>query len=262
MPKRRSATWLLLALAAGGFVAWRSGNGKGAAEPARPWTEPAAPAALASSAKPLVYFSAEPPPAPVGSARATARTPVAFGAAAAALIAEQASLEALAKEADVELSPRQWQALARATLHIQQVRQAYEATIATVMRSEDGRCRVEIPAYPDAGDALRATFREELEAELGAGTAAEVQGALGRALEGRFAGFGVSVQTLEFVAENPPAENGYEVTRTVRYWNAVEGGDRLVTRRETHFPRLEDPAGDQWGPFLALLRPRFGAGPG
>jgi hypothetical protein len=44
-----------------------------------------------------------------------------------------------------------------------------------------------------------------------------------------------------------------QVLRTVKYWNSVEGRDRLTTRREYHFPVWEDPTGDSWGALLAML---------
>lgn len=169
-----------------------------------------------------------------------------------ALVGEMAALQALAQGSELELAPRQWAALAAATLHIQAVRQAYEATLATVTKSAPGRYRVDVPAYPAAGDALRAKFHAELRAQLGEDATAEVLTHLGRALEGHFAGFGVSVQTLEFA--------GGEVTRTVRFWNAVDGHERLTTRRETHFPALEDPTGELWSPYMARVAAAGGAG--
>jgi hypothetical protein len=44
-----------------------------------------------------------------------------------------------------------------------------------------------------------------------------------------------------------------EVTRTVTYWNRTETGEQLVTRRETHLPAWEDPAGLKWGALLAVV---------
>ena len=114
-----------------------------------------------------------------------------------------------------------------------------------IRKLKSGRYRLEVPAYPNAGDALRAKFDAELRAHLGENAAAEVVTHLGRALEGHFGGFGVSVQTLELA--------GGELTRTVRFWNAVEGSERLTTRRETHFPGLEDPDGQAWGALMSVL---------
>ena len=44
-----------------------------------------------------------------------------------------------------------------------------------------------------------------------------------------------------------------QVTRTVNYWNSVEGSDRVATRSEIHFPVLEDPTGDSWSALLAKV---------
>lgn len=177
----------------------------------------------------------------------------ALSADASAVLAEQAALQMLATGNGLELASEQWTALAKAVLHAQAVRQAYEATIATPTWIGAGQCRVTIPAYPAAGDALRARFHRELHEALGAPVAGKIVGNLGAVLEGRFAGFGVSLQTLDFSADKASAETDYRVTRTVTFWNSIDATEQLTTRRETHFPGLEDPTGHAWGPFLTVL---------
>jgi hypothetical protein len=178
---------------------------------------------------------------------------------ATALVAEVADLQLLACGSDLELEPAQWQALAAVTLEIQAVRHAYEATIATAAVLAPGRYRVEVPLYAAAGDALRARFHQELGEQLGEADAARVLAQIGARLEGRFGGFGVSAQTLEVTGEPWAAMTDWEVTRTVRFWNSVEGQNRLTTRRETFWPGQEDPTGESWGPLLSLLSERLKA---
>lgn len=199
-------------------------------------------------------------PARATSPAMAARPPHAeLSADAARLTAEIAALQLLAQDSDLELASRQWAVLAEVTQEIQAVRQAYEATLATTAVVAPGRFRMEIPAYAAAGDALRARFHALLGERLGEANAAEVLARIGTRLEGHFAGFGVSVQALEITGD--PREAGAEVavTRTVRYWNSVEGGDQLTTRRETHFPRREDPASEHWGPLLSALATQIAA---
>ncbi|ATC62622.1 hypothetical protein CMV30_00795 [Nibricoccus aquaticus] len=141
------------------------------------------------------------------------------------------------------------------TLTTQAVRHAYEAEIAVAAVSEDGRGRLEIPEYVDAGAALRTEFYAALLKELGESAAMEVVRKLSERLEGRFAGFGAAVQTLDFSAGDViDAVSGTEiegsVTRTVVFWNE---SDATRTRRETIFPQLEDPEGAQWGALLARV---------
>jgi hypothetical protein len=121
-----------------------------------------------------------------------------------------------------------------------------------------GGCRVEIPAYAAAGDALRARFEAGLREKLGPACAAEVLARIGRKLEGYFGGFGVCVQTLDFAADARDGEHEWAVTRTVQYWNSVEGGESLSTRRETLLPGREDPAGMSWAPLLSLVEAAVG----
>lgn len=197
---------------------------------------------------------------PVATEAWVAKPAQELGAEGTGVVAEIVALQALARDTELELSPRQWTAFAAATAHIQAVRQAYEASIARVAAREPGRFQMEVPAYPAAGDALRAKLHAELREQVGENTAAEILAQMGRALEGHFAGFGVGVQTLEFAGAPGGAANDYRVTRTVRFWNAVEGSERLTTRRETHFPKAEDPSGETWGPFLAALSAAGSAG--
>lgn len=192
--------------------------------------------------RPLVSFAAEVP---------TQR--VTLPVDAVALIAEQATLQQLAAGLDLSLSPAQWKDLAEVTLHFQAVRHAYEATIAQAARTETGAYRMAIPSYSGAGDTLRAQFHAALQEKLGPAISDQVIRRMGGGLEGHFAGFGVGVQTLEFLADKSGADSDYRVTRTIQFWNSIQGGEELTTRRETHFPGLEDPAGHTWGPFLAVL---------
>lgn len=253
MPKTRVSALLLLALALGGAAVMWNRPGEELAEPVKivPTARPARAADTVANER-VVHFWTEPDGAR-RQAVTVAQAAGPLGADASALIAEQVALQLLARDCDLELSPRQWAALAAATAHLQAVRQAYEASLASVTRRDRGAYRLEIPAYPEAGDALRAQLHAAVREQLGPNTAEEVLARLGSAFEGHFAGFGVSVQTLDFTAAADAQENDYQVTRTLQYWNSVEGGDRLTTRRETHFPGLEDPSGHTWGPFLSVL---------
>lgn len=169
----------------------------------------------------------------------------------ATMLAEQAAVQLVVKGAELDLTPEQWSSFAAVTGHYQTVRQAFEATIATVAGREN--LRLEIPAYPAAGDALREKFYGELRVQLGEGASDMIVKRAGSMLEGYFGGFGVSVQRLDFTANPAAAGADYQVTRTARYWNSVDARETLTFRRETYFPGLEDPTGERWGPFLALL---------
>lgn len=190
------------------------------------------------------------------------RMPETLPAEAAALVAEQAVLRQMTGAAELALSDAQWATLAEITSHYQAVRHAYEASIASVTPLQATRARLEVPAYPGAGDALRRRLGAELQEKLGTGVATEVTARMGCALEGYFGGFGVSTQTLDFVADAAVGQDDYQVRRTVTYWNGVDAGERLTTRSEVHFPGLEDPSGYQWGPFLSLLASRTGRNAG
>ena len=177
-----------------------------------------------------------------------------LSADANALVTEMCDLHLLARDMDLSLSSKEWSAFAAVVLRIQAIRQTYEAQIATSQVVAPGRYRLEVPAYAGVGDALREKFYADLRAELGETQTVEVLGKLGERLEGHFAGFGVSVQTLDVTANRGGALDDMEVTRTVTYWNSVEGSDRPTTRREVHFPALEDPTGDRWSALLAMVK--------
>lgn len=239
MSHPRTLSLSLAALGLLGLAGLGTANFLSVEPPALPSTVTVLPMAAPQPAQ-VVHFDSTPVPALVAPA-------VTLGASSS--LAEQAALHLLARGTDLELTARQWTAFAAATAHIQTIRQTFEASLATVKQMPDGRCRLEIPAYATAGDALRSKLTAELIKQLGEETATEILIALGSKLEGYFGGFGVSVQTLDFAGTS----NDVQVTRTVQYWNAIEGGSELRTRRETHFPGLEDPAGDAWQPFLARL---------
>lgn len=177
-----------------------------------------------------------------------------------ALVGEEAALFGLACELQLmaegeglQLSGRQWTALAATVVHWETVRRNFEAEIAQVQEIGPGRHRLEIPAYPEAGDELRGRFQAELETALGPAAAMEVKTKLGSRLEARFAGFGVSAQTLEVVGDPIGAPGAVQVERVARFWNSVDGRERLSTRRELHLPAIEDPAGESWHALLALV---------
>ncbi len=162
-------------------------------------------------------------------------------------------LHLLAGETELDLTTKQWSRLAEIVVQTQAVRHHYEATIAVATETAPGRYRLEIPAYAAAGDELRRRFLADLEAGLGQEAAAEVTEKLGRQLEGRFAGFGVGTQTLDITGDPVVKPADVQVARTARYWNSVEGNDRVTTRREVTFPASEDPTGENWNALLALV---------
>lgn len=248
MLKRRATPLLLIALVGvGGWTLWRQAG----SEPHS--TTPVLAARWEKRPKPgaplprIVEFLT-----PERYAAAATKAPAVLSPDAAALTNETIALQLLAADTELELNARQWTALATATLKIQAIRQAYEASIARITAQAPGQTRMEIPTYAVAGDALREEFHAELRAQLGEANAAEVLAQLGRKLEGHFGGFGVSVQTIDIASD--PARGGDVITRTVQYWNSVEGQNRLTTRRETHFPDRDDPTGETWRPLLALIR--------
>lgn len=162
-------------------------------------------------------------------------------------------LHLLAGETELDLTTKQWSRLAEIVVEAQAVRHHYEATIAVARETAPGRYRLEIPAYAAAGDELRRQFLADLQSGLGQDGAAEVIAKLGRQLEGRFAGFGVSAQTLEITGDPATKLADVQVARTARYWNSVDGSDRVTTRREVTFPASEDPTGENWSALLALV---------
>jgi hypothetical protein len=254
MPKPRRATLVLTALLGGAaWLSWTGPHGNHANGAAAEMRQAAARDSVALPQPREVYFFSD--------ARATSvvvpalplrRAPVSLGANDAAVIAEQMLLQTMPGAAELELSARQWSALAEVTLHLQAVRLAYEASLARVERSEGGGHRIEIPTYPAAGDALRERLHAEIRARFSTDTANEILAALGRGLEGHFAGFGVGVQTLEVAVAANQDPRDMQVTRTISFWNSIENENRLTLRRETHFPEHEDPEGQLWGPLLAL----------
>lgn len=171
-----------------------------------------------------------------------------------ALVSEMCTLHLLADDKDISLSAQEWSAFATVVLQIQAIRQSYEAQIANSQVIAPGRYRLEIPAYAGVGDALREKFHAELCTELGEAKAIDVLVKLGGRLEGHFAGFGISTQTLDITAAPGGSARDMEVTRTVTYWNSVDGNDSLTTRREVHFPAFEDPTGDSWSSLLAVVK--------
>lgn len=162
-------------------------------------------------------------------------------------------LHLLAADADLDLTTKQWSVFAEIVVHTQAVRHTYEARIATAREIEPGRYRVEIPAYAAAGDELRRQFLAEMQSGLGREGAAEVMEKLGRQLEGRFAGFGVSAQTLEITGDPARAPADLLVESTAHYWDSIDGRERVTTRRETHFPLAGNPADESWHALLALV---------
>lgn len=183
-----------------------------------------------------------------------AGTPHQLSADASALVAEMCDLQLLAHGTDLALNSRQWSALAEVVLRAQAVRQTYEARIATSTVIAPGQYRLEIPVYANAGDLLRESFNTELRTELGETTATDVLAKLGDKLEARFAGFGVSAQTLDITAKPDASLSDIQITRTVTYWDSVEGSNHPTTRREIHFPAYEDPTGDSWSALLAAVK--------
>lgn len=176
-----------------------------------------------------------------------------LSASESAQFAALCDLHLLAADVDLDLTTKQWSVLAEIVVQAQAVRHTYEARIAAVAEIAPGRFRLEIPAYAAAGDELRRQFLDDLRRSLGQETAAEVWTQLGRKLEGRFAGFGVSAQTLEITGDPAHAPGDVQVERVARYWNSVDATERVTTRREIHFPLAEDPTGEEWNALLALV---------
>jgi hypothetical protein len=172
---------------------------------------------------------------------------------ASVLVAEMCDLQLMAQGTGLTLDSSEWASFATVMLRFQAIRHTYEAMIADLKLIAPGHYRVEIPVYASAGDKLRGQFSTELRAELGEPAALEVMAKLGDRLEGRFAGFGAGVQTLDITVDPAGEPGDVQLARTVRYWNSAAGRDRLTTRREVHFPVLEDPTGDSWSALLARV---------
>lgn len=162
-------------------------------------------------------------------------------------------LRLLAEDVDLDLTTKQWESFAATVVQAQTVRHAYEAQLARAKELAPGRYRLEIPAYAVAGDEMRRLFLADMQAGLGQEAAAEVMTKLGRKLEARFAGFGVSEQTLDITGDPVHAPGDVQVDRTALYWNSAEGTEHVTIRRETHFPAVEDPTGENWQALLALV---------
>ena len=257
MRKPRANILLLTAiLGIAGLIgqAWLAGE-KAAAVLAGSDPEPVASQAVPSKSTPLALAKAADAPASTqGSATFfPAMPPQQLSDEASALVAEMCDLHLMAQGTDFTLDSRQWAAFAAVVLRFQAIRHTYEALIATTKVIAPGQYRMEIPVYASTGDKLREQFSAELCAELGEPTALAVMAKLGDRLEGRFSGFGVCVQTLDITVGPAGEPSDIQVTRTVRYWDSVAGGDRLTTRREVHFPLVEDPTGDSWSALLAKV---------
>lgn len=153
-----------------------------------------------------------------------------------ALVAEMVGLRQMAVGTGLELAPDEWVKLAQVTRRMQGVRSAVEAEIGAVSAVAPGRWRMDVPGYVEAGAAMRARFFGEIGEVLGTNVAVEVIDKLGPAFEGYFAGFGVSLQTLEIVG----GEREWRVTRTVAYSKEANGGEQMAVRRETFFAGEEE----------------------
>jgi len=226
-----------------------------------PTAAPTLPAAGISAPVPtdrIVAFETSDAGAPstaVATGASQPQPPVELPASEATQFSTLIELQLAASEMnlDLDLTTKQWQAFAAAVVQAQAVRHNYEATIATAKEIGPGRYRIDIPAYAAAGDELRRELRAELERGLGQDAAAQVAQAFGSRFEGSFAGFGVSAQTLEITGDPAAAPAKVEILRTVRYWNSLDGREKLTTRREVHFPSDEDPSGERWNALLALV---------
>jgi len=180
--------------------------------------------------------------------------PIALDAEASLMLSEEIAWRTAGSAAGLELTDAQWRAFAETAILHQAIRCAYEAEIANVTMVNDTLSRVTIPCYAEEGESLRDEFFLALKEVLGGEAAMQVFRRLGRDLDARFGGFGVAVQTLELSLENDGGASA--VTRTAHYWNSDE--ERAVVRREIHWPQLEDPYGDAWGPLIARVEQFIG----
>lgn len=160
-------------------------------------------------------------------------------------------LNMMADRAGLKISSDQLSQLSQITAYFQEVRNAYEASIARKRSPISGRrVLLEIPLYPTAGDSMRELYYAEIEKRLGGEIAGEIRGKLGSQLENLFAGFGSSEQTLElneaFVAE-------VALTRSAVFWKDTWSSGVVTHREETHFLSVEDPDLNEWGAFLPLF---------
>jgi len=186
---------------------------------------------------------------------ALSATPVfTLSSESSAQLAEEIELNGLAEQADLTLTANQLKAFADVTALHQAIRESYEWEIASAVRAQDGRSLIEIPAYSDAGNALRAAFYADLREVLGASTAAQIEAKVGSRLEGRFGGFGAAEQMIELPAASSDSETEPVLQRTILYSNPSAGADHPVVRQEAYFPRFEDTAGRS----VAIMRSLFG----
>lgn len=252
MRNLRPNTFLLVALlvAAVGFHGRAGWIGETAATaPSGAARTEAAPQGVATLSKPAASVQ----PTPVGEVAVT-DTPVHdLSADANVLVATMCDLQLLAAGTDLELDSGQWSALAEVVVRTQAIRRTYEAKIARVEMIAPECYRAEIPVYAQVGEALREQFTSELRDELGAPMADEVLTKLGDRLEGRFAGFGLGVQILDITGDPTGDLREVRIARTAAYWNSGNARGDLSYRREMHFPAWEDPTGDSWGMWLAIL---------
>ncbi len=158
-----------------------------------------------------------------------------------AVLAETIELQQMADGTGLELAPEQWAALAEVTRRMQVWRGVVEAEIGAVQVIAPGRWRMDVPGYVETGAGMRARFFGEIDHVLGSSVAAEVIDKLGPAFEGYFAGFGVSLQTLDISGDERGSEVEWQVTRTIAYSKDVTSGDQVTVRRETYFAGHEDP---------------------
>jgi hypothetical protein len=192
------------------------------------------------------------------SAKAVPSAPPVFtlSSESSAQLAEQIELNGLVEQAGLNLSASELKAFADVTALHQAIREAYELEIASIVRTAEGNARIEIPLYSDAGDALRASFYADLRDAVGVSAAMQIEMKVGRQLESRFGGFGVAEQMIDLPSASPDLDKEPVLQRTIVYWNpSAEIDHRLLTRRETYFPRLEDAAGRS----LAAVRSLFSA---
>lgn len=171
----------------------------------------------------------------------------------AAQFATLCDLHLMAGEAELDLTTKQWDALAVVVMQAQAVRHHYEARIATMREIAPGRYRLDIPPYAAAGDELRRQFAADLETAVGRAAATEIMDKLGRKLDDRFAGFGIGTQTLEITGDPTHSPADVQIARTAKFWNSIDGPDWTKTRKEVVFPDAEDPTGETWSALLAIV---------
>lgn len=169
-------------------------------------------------------------------------------------LSEQIELTQVLEERHVELTNEQVMRLSEITSRYQAARRHYEASIARSTWIADGKLAVFIPAYPDAGEALRSDLFAEIARAFGAKKGAEIEANLASFFTPRFAAFGGADQSLQVAVSGEGASIEFLVTSTSVIPPAVSGQAPAVTvRRETHMLPLEDPTGREWGPLTTLF---------